>query len=82
MDKDGISLEVTIPGNSTATVEIPALGGDEVRVRENGTNIWTNGNRTRPNHAGIESVSRDDDRIVVELSAGEYAFELDHLGES
>lgn len=24
----------------------------------------------------------DDDRIVVELSAGEYAFELDHLGES
>jgi alpha-L-rhamnosidase len=35
----GIALDVTVPGNATATVEIPRLGADNVRVREGGTNV-------------------------------------------
>ncbi|GAB7020895.1 family 78 glycoside hydrolase catalytic domain [Halostagnicola bangensis] len=79
-DGQGVALDVTIPGNSTATVEIPALEGDSVRVREDGKTIWNNGNRTRPNHSGIEGIERTDDHVVVEVTSGEYAFELEQLG--
>ncbi len=75
-----LTLEVTVPGNSTATVEIPTLGGDKVRVRESGKPIWNNGNRTRPNHAGIESVERDGDVVAVRVGSGDYAFELERIG--
>lgn len=78
---DGLSLEVTIPGNSTSTVEIPTMGGQKIRLREGGRTIWNNGNRTRPDHPGVESVARDGDRILVEVGAGEYDFALEQLGD-
>jgi hypothetical protein len=56
------------------------MGGDAIRIRESEKTIWNNGNRTRPNHPGVFSVSRDGDRIVVDVSSGDYEFELEHLG--
>ncbi|MFC6907076.1 family 78 glycoside hydrolase catalytic domain [Halalkalicoccus tibetensis] len=79
-EADGLRLAVTIPGNSTATVEIPTLSGERVRIREDGKTIWNNGNRTRPNHPGIGDISRESNRVAVETTSGEYAFELEHLG--
>ncbi|SEW31068.1 alpha-L-rhamnosidase [Natrinema salifodinae] len=79
-DERGIHLDVTIPGNSTATVELPTMGGDRVRVRESEKSIWNNGNRTRPEHPGVENVAREGDRIVVEVTSGEFSFELEQLG--
>ncbi|MFC6907075.1 alpha-L-rhamnosidase C-terminal domain-containing protein, partial [Halalkalicoccus tibetensis] len=79
-ENDGLTLEATIPGNSSATVEIPTLGGNAVRVREDGKTIWNNGNQTRPAHPGIESISRDGEKVVLEVGAGEYDFELEQLG--
>jgi alpha-L-rhamnosidase len=78
--RDEFELAVTIPGNTTATVRIPTLGGEKVRVRESGKSIWNNGNRTRLNHPGIDAIERTDDRIVVEVGSGEYQFELEQLG--
>lgn len=77
---DGLMLETGIPGNTTATVRIPTLGGEQVRVREGGKPIWNNGNWTRPNHPSVESVHRDGDWIVVDIGSGEYEFELEQLG--
>lgn len=73
-------LETSIPGNTTASVRIPTFGGEKVRVRERGKTIWNNGNRTRPNHPGVQSVGRDGDAIVVTVGSGEYDFELEQLG--
>jgi len=80
--RDGLSLESVIPGNATGTIRIPTLGGENVRVRESGKTIWNNGNRTRPDHAGIEAIDRDDDAVVVDVVSGEYSFELEQLGDA
>ncbi|WP_339106117.1 family 78 glycoside hydrolase catalytic domain [Haloterrigena salinisoli] len=79
-DGQGIRLDVTIPGNATATVEIPTLGGEKVRVCESGTNVWNNGHRTKQDHPGIESIERTDEAVVVEVASGEYGFELERIG--
>lgn len=76
----GMRLEASIPGNATGTVKIPTLGGEKVRVRENGKSIWNGGNCTRPNHAGVESVARNGDDIVVDVGSGNYEFELEQIG--
>jgi len=79
-DRDSMMLSDVIPASATGTIMIPTLGGERVRVREDGKTIWNNGNRTRPLHDGIEEVTRKDGRIVVEVSAGTYDFELKQIG--
>jgi hypothetical protein len=74
-------LSVVIPASAAGTIMIPTLGGERVRVREDGKTIWNNGNRTRPSHPGVKSVERDGDRIVVEIGSGDYNFELEQLGK-
>jgi hypothetical protein len=80
--RDGLVLNVTIPDNATATVRIPTLGSDKVRVRESGKTIWNNGNHTRPNHPGVRNVKRDGERIVIDIGSGGYQLKLEQLGES
>ncbi|MFC6907095.1 family 78 glycoside hydrolase catalytic domain [Halalkalicoccus tibetensis] len=79
-DRQGIELEVTIPGNATATVEIPTFGGEQVRVRESGTNIWNNGNRTNRDHPGIKAIDRTDEAVIAEVTSGKYVFALEQIG--
>lgn len=80
--RDGLVLEAVVPGNTTATVRIPTLDGEKVRVRENGKTIWNNGSATRPNHSGVQRIDRDGDAVVAEVGSGEYRFELEHLGNA
>lgn len=80
--RDGLTLDMTIPGNSTGTVRIPTLGGEKVRVRESRQTIWINGHQIRSNHPGVKSVKRDGDAVVVEVGSGDYEFELEQIGNS
>jgi alpha-L-rhamnosidase len=81
-NRDGISLDTTIPGNSTGIVKIPTFGGEKVRVRESGKPIWNNGHQVGRNHPGIKNVERDGDAVVVEIGSGDYNFELKQLGKA
>lgn len=74
-----MKLDVEIPENATRTVEI-SVTNEKVRMWESGKSIWNNGNSTKPNHSGIESISRDGD-AVVDVGSGEYSFELEPIGK-
>ncbi|MFO7775398.1 MAG: alpha-L-rhamnosidase C-terminal domain-containing protein, partial [Candidatus Hydrogenedentota bacterium] len=77
---DGIRLDVTVPGNTTATIEIPALGHESVQLQESGETIWSGGEEADELPAGIESVSRQDNRLIVGTGGGAFAFELQPAG--
>ena len=79
---DGLTLNVTIPGNATGTVRVPTLGGDKVRVRESRRTIWINGHQAGRNNPGVKGVERDGDAVVVEVGSGDYEFELEQLGKA
>ncbi len=59
-----LSLEVTIPWNTTATVYVPAGAGDV-----------TEGGRPASESEGVKLVERLPDAAVFEVGAGKYAFE-------
>lgn len=71
----GLEMTVTVPWNATATVRIPDLGDDSVQVIESNQTIW-NGTRALSHPAGIESVRRTDDAVVVTVGSGEFRFRL------
>ena len=79
-NQDGVSLETTIPGNANATVRIPTLDGEKVRVRESRRTIWINGHQVGRNNPGVKSVERDGDAVVVKVGSGDYQFELEQIG--
>lgn len=78
-DVNGVILDVTIPGNTTADVRIPTFGGEEVRVQEDGETIWESGQPSGADRPGIETIERVDDRIAVAVGGGAYRFELQQL---
>ncbi len=77
----GIHLDVTIPGNATASIEIPDLGHYKIWVKESGETIWDGEEQVNTLPAGIKSVIREDNRFVVKTGGGKYTFELQGVGE-
>lgn len=78
--EDRLSLDVSIPGNTTASIAVPTLGTEQVRLSEGDTIIWDG---DRPNSAarrGIDRVVRGDESVAVDVGSGEYRFELEPLG--
>ncbi len=72
-----VSVDVTIPVNSTASVALPKPEeATELRVREGERVVWENGKFV----AGVPGVSgvsrRGDGDLVVETGSGEYSFTL------
>ena len=72
--KNGLRLSVSIPANSTASVAVPTDGTDPVRLTAGDATLWTDGAATKDLPAGIENVTRDGQRIDVQVTAGDYEF--------
>jgi len=60
---NGLDLAVTIPGNTTAEISVPAAPGDDITVSGSG--------RTH-------QLRRDDQRAVFAAGSGDLAFEVRH----
>ncbi len=71
--KDGLTLDVTIPANSRASVWVPKVGVADPEVRIGTTPVWRNG-KLVPGTAGIHSASDVGDWVKVEVGSGEYSF--------
>lgn len=76
-----LGMTVDVPGNTTATVRVPTLGHEAVRVRERGRDIWRNGRASDDLPPGISAVERADDAVVVDLGGGRYTFEMTPAGD-
>ncbi|MDT8431738.1 MAG: glycoside hydrolase family 78 protein [Bacteroidales bacterium] len=73
---DGLfTLEVRIPANTTATVHIPVLQGTRMELYENGAVLVKEGAEAAPGE-GVTLESVSDESVTVEVSSGNYTFEL------
>ena len=70
-----LSLEVTIPVNSTARVSVPTLGLSDISISEGGKAIWQD-NAYLPGRDGITSACARTAYIDVDIGSGTYHFEL------
>lgn len=68
-----ITLEVTIPVNSTARVSVPTLGLSGIAVNEGGVAVWQNG-AFIAGRDGIQSASARAGFVDVEVGSGSYSF--------
>jgi alpha-L-rhamnosidase len=71
--KDGLTLDVTIPANSQASVWVPKVGMADPEVRIGTTPVWQNG-KLVPGTPGIHSASDAGDWVKLEVGSGEYSF--------
>ena len=77
-NKDGnsITLEVTIPGNSTAVIDIPKTDlNAPYLLTEDGQAIWSS-HGSQNSDAGITNVSDVGNYIEVSVGSGKYEFNL------
>ena len=74
-DGNSVSLKVTIPANSQASVWVPKVGFAEVEVKERRRVVWRDG-KFIPGAPGLESASDAADWIKFEVGSGSYAFKL------
>ncbi|MCY3707777.1 MAG: family 78 glycoside hydrolase catalytic domain [Caldilineaceae bacterium] len=70
-----LSLDVTIPVNSTARVSVPTLGLSDIAVSEGGETVWQNEAYVEVGD-GITTVSARPGYVDVEVGSGAYNFEL------
>ena len=62
----GLTLDVTVPANTTATVFVPAPGGADV----------TEGGVPAARAPGVSSAQRVGDQVVVSIGSGSYHFQV------
>jgi alpha-L-rhamnosidase len=73
---DQITLNVTIPPNSQAEVDIPKANlHNPFIVKESGRTIWEKGT-FKKGVPGINSAKEDRNYIIVNIGSGDYKFEL------
>lgn len=80
---DGITLDVTIPANTTATVYVPTLGQSSYRLLEDKACIRAAHKGAKPlfgpsikRRPGITQVSEEGKFVKCEVGAGKYRFSL------
>ena len=73
-DRRTFNMNVKAPGKNKATVAIPRVGEENVKVTANGKTIFVNGNEKKrlfgPNYSGI-----DERYLYFEIEGGEWEFE-------
>ncbi|MDX1636857.1 MAG: family 78 glycoside hydrolase catalytic domain [Balneolaceae bacterium] len=67
------NLNVTIPANTTATISVPKLEIDNVRVAESGSVVWDDGS-TQSLPRGISFAANQNDYISFDVASGNYQF--------
>jgi len=72
---DAFLLDVTIPVNASATVSIPTMGMEAVRITENGKLFWEHGH-CQHQLPGITEGCENGGSVRVEVGSGSYAFEV------
>jgi alpha-L-rhamnosidase len=68
-----ILYHVSIPANTTATVELSADGLQGVKVSESDRPVWEN-ERYVSGVSGITAITAEDSRLQVSLESGDYRF--------
>ncbi len=69
------TLDVDIPVNSTAKVNVPKIGLSKIVVSEGGTIVWRN-NRFIKGVSGIANGAESHDYITFDVGSGHYHLEL------
>jgi alpha-L-rhamnosidase len=67
--QDGLSLEVKIPANTTATIHLPAINAASI----------TEGGKVLSSVKGIRIIPSKDDQVIVEVGSGLYSFFISEL---
>ena len=73
--KDGLTLDVTIPANSHASVWVPKVGLADPEVRIGTTTVWRKG-KLVPGTPGIHWAADAGDWIKFEVGSGDYRFTI------
>ena len=68
-------MQVTVPVNTRAEVNVPKLGQGAVAISEGGKPIWEKG-EYRPGVAGIGAGEENGDAIAFQVGSGSYNFRL------
>ena len=74
-DAGSLTLEVTIPVNSTAKVSVPTMALKNIEVSESDAAVWKEGNFIKSS-PGVTNATRTDDYITFNVGSGTYAFKL------
>lgn len=72
--KNSFVLEIEIPVNSTAKVNVPTFGLNAFAITEGGRAVWKN-NSYIDGVAGIAAARRDADGVTFDIGSGRYRFE-------
>lgn len=67
----GLSLEIRIPANTTATIQLPASKGAAI----------TEGGKALSGVKGIKILPSNDDRAIVEVGSGTYTFFISEISK-
>lgn len=71
----GLTLGVTIPANSSATVCVPKLGRKDFSVTEGKRIVWSDG-KLQSKPEGISAARDSEGWVEFDVASGRYAFEL------
>jgi len=72
-DGDGLTMDVTVPWNSTADVHVPTTATG-VTVILDGATLWADGQAATPLPDGVSTVERTDSAVVVRVDSGTVSF--------
>jgi alpha-L-rhamnosidase len=70
-EQDTLTLDVIVPANTRAQIDVPTLTGNTVTIREGSGTIWENG-KFKPGVAGITAASFGPGYIRIEAGSGHY----------
>jgi alpha-L-rhamnosidase len=72
---DGLTLEVSIPANATASVTVPTLGLKNVKITESGNEVW-NGGEPVAGTEGVSGAGESTNGVTFAIGSGTYRFEV------
>ncbi len=72
---DSLTMDVTIPANTTATVSVPTLGLKDVTIAESGRTVWKDGEYI-DGAEGVAAGRREDDYVTFDVGSGVYSFRV------